>query len=74
MKTTSTTAKALERRIAEHRREVARLRERYGDPEEALSAYVRDHFDRDALASALDEQLGRPGVWWEDEVDDERGG
>jgi hypothetical protein len=67
MMTTPVATSALERRIAEHRQEVTRLRERFGDPAESLSAFVREHIDRDALTAALDEQLKRPGVWLDDE-------
>ena len=48
--------------IGEHRAEVARLRAEVGDPEEALSAFVREHFDQDALAFAYDAMLRYPGA------------
>ena len=59
--------------IEEHRAEVARLRAEFGDPEEALSAFVREHFDPDALALAYDAMLRHPGAWPDDEVEIERG-
>jgi hypothetical protein len=34
----------LEERIKEHKKEVARLREIYGDPKEALDQWAREHF------------------------------
>ena len=74
MASTVGTTTALERRIAEHRLEVARLRERFGDPAESLSAFVRAHFDRDAVDAALDDQLSRPGGWLDDEREDEGDG
>lgn len=47
----------MRRRIGELRAEASRLRAELGEPEEALSAFVRAHFDRDALAAALQDEL-----------------
>jgi hypothetical protein len=47
----------IRRRIGELRAEAPRLRAELGEPEEALSAFVRAHFDRDALAAALQDEL-----------------
>lgn len=64
----------LDRRLAEHREEVARLREQLGDPEEALSAFIREHFDRDALEQAVRATFDEMGAWCDDDDDDELGG
>jgi hypothetical protein len=47
----------LQRRIAEHRAEVARLSAELGEPEKALTTVIREHFARDALAAALREDV-----------------
>ena len=65
---------ALQRRIAEHRAEVARLRAELGDPEEALSAFVREHLDRDALAAALLDEVEHADVLIDNEFDRVLGG
>ena len=59
--------------IEEHRAEVARLRAEFGDPEEALSAFVREHFDPDALVLAYESMLRYPGTWTDDEDEIESG-
>ena len=61
---------AVQRRIAELRAEAARLRAELGDPEEALSTFVREHFDREALAAALRDELEHVTATLDDE--DER--
>lgn len=43
--TTQTQAERREQRIKEHKEEVARLREEFGDPAEALDRFVRATFD-----------------------------
>lgn len=42
----------LDELIKAHKIEVARLREIYGDPDEALSNFVREHFSLEALLDA----------------------
>jgi hypothetical protein len=64
---------ALAELIEEHQAAVARLRAEVGDPEEALSAFVREHFDQTALALAYDAMLRYPGAWADDEDEIERG-
>jgi hypothetical protein len=68
---TKTAAAGLAPAVAElieaHRANVPRLRAEFGDPEEALSAFVREHFDRDALMAAYEAMLHCPGAWAEDE-------
>ncbi len=56
----------LERRIEEHKAEVARLRAEIGDPREALSAFVRAHFTLEAFLP--DDQDDRPpgSSFWHD--------
>lgn len=59
----------LQQRIEEHKAEVARLREELGDPQEALSAFVREHFSLEAL---LPDDPSRPvetSLWLDDEID-----
>lgn len=51
--TKQTISPHLQRILDEHRKEAARLREKLGDPDEALSAFVREHFDREALEEAI---------------------
>jgi predicted nucleic acid-binding Zn-ribbon protein len=62
-------AERLEERIRAHKEEVARLRERIGDPEEALSRFVTEHFEVQALVP--DERSGqaRGTALWDDEDD-----
>lgn len=58
----------LERRRAEHQAEVVRLRARFGDPEEALSSFIRNTFSYEALlATYLDEMEGEEG-WLDNDV------
>lgn len=55
----------LDRDIAENRRNVAAFRERYGDPDEALSAFVRETFDHEALLAewlAWRAERGKPDL------------
>ena len=54
---------ALARRLREHREEVARLRARYGDPGEALTAFMREHFSEQALARTYREQEAERSAW-----------
>lgn len=61
----------LDRHIEENRAEVARFRAEHGDPAEALRAFIRETFDREAVIEAYEEYLneghGTP------EPDDNRG-
>jgi hypothetical protein len=66
-------APAVAELIAAHRANLPRLRAELGDPDEALSAFVREHFDRDALAAAYEAMLRYPGAWAEDEDEIEGG-
>lgn len=50
-----------------HREEAARLREQYGDPEDAVSSFIRTHFDREALEEALRASLEGEALWDDDE-------
>lgn len=59
----------LQRILDEHRKEAARLRKKFGDPEEALSAFVREHFDPEALAEAARE-ADKGASFWNDDNDD----
>lgn len=52
--------------------EAQRLQEKYGDPEEALSSFIREHFDREALEEALIASLEGEGLWNDDEEPDGR--
>lgn len=54
-----------------HREEADRLRDRYGDPEEAVSSLIREHFDRDALEEALRSSLESRNLWNDDELDEQ---
>lgn len=66
-KTKPTISPHLRRILDEHRREAARLREKWGDPEEALSAFVREHFDPEALAEVMRESEGGASFWHDDD-------
>ena len=68
-----TPAQALDRHIREHREEAARLREQYGDPDAALSAFVRANFTWEALSESYQEVRDHPGLSMEGAVprDDE---
>ena len=55
----------LQRVLDWHRAEAARLREELGDPMEAMSAFVREHFDRESL----EESLREGGSFWVDDDD-----
>jgi hypothetical protein len=59
----------MRRRIGELRAEASRLRAELGEPDEALSAFVRAHFDRDALAAALRDEFDHVTEPVEDEHD-----
>lgn len=59
----------LERRIKEHKAEVARLRAELGDPQEAFSAFVRSHFTLEALLSDDPSSTNARTTWWDDEDD-----
>ena len=63
----STLTPALQRRILEHKEEMARLREEFGDPEEALRAFMREAFDPQALQETYEEYLRNPFAWLEGE-------
>lgn len=65
---------ALERTLAWHAQEAKRLRQAYGDPSEALTAFVLEHYDQEALAEAFDDLINRGNPWddWDDDVIDER--
>jgi hypothetical protein len=60
---------ALQCRIAEHRLEVARLREELGDPEEALRRWVEKNFTPEALNQTFAEMF-RDGQWRRVDDDD----
>ena len=47
----------MDRHIEEHRAEVARFRAERGDPAEALDAFIRATFNREALIEAYEEYL-----------------
>jgi hypothetical protein len=59
----------LERHIAEHHREVARLRAEFGDPDNAWRRFVRETFDRDALIATYEEYAADPAGWLDQDPD-----
>ncbi len=69
--TPSDPSERLERRIEEHRAEVARLRAELGDPREALSAFVRSHFDLEAFLPDDPSRTDARITWWDDETGDQ---
>jgi hypothetical protein len=58
----ATQAEQLAEAIKLHKEEVARLREEIGDPLEALSAFVREHFSLECLLPD-----GERAIWEEDD-------
>jgi hypothetical protein len=63
----------LERRIEEHKAEVARLRAELGDPREALFAFVRSHFTfEDFLPEDGETHQGASSFWHDDADQDDR--
>ncbi len=55
----------LDRDIAENRRKAAAFREHYGDPDEAVAAFVRETFDQEALMAewlAWRAERGKPDL------------
>jgi len=62
-------AARIERLIAEHKVEVERLRQQFGDPQEALSRFVTDRFEVQALVPD-DRPAGHEDrAIWEDDDD-----
>ena len=49
-KTEMTQVERVAEQIKQHKEEVARLREELGDPMEALSTFVREHFSYEAFS------------------------
>ncbi len=49
------------------RKEAERLREIYGDPEETVSAFIREHFTREALEEVFQEMVQGASVWNDDD-------
>jgi len=47
----------LDRHIEENRVEAARFRAEHGDPAEALSSFIRETFNREAVIEAYEEYL-----------------
>lgn len=62
-----TPASVLAEVLVRHRQEMVRLRAELGDPDEALSAFVREHFDQTALAEVARELREGGSFWTEDE-------
>ncbi|HET8524323.1 MAG TPA: hypothetical protein VFL82_13895 [Thermomicrobiales bacterium] len=50
-------SEALKKLLERHQAEAERLRQEMGDPEEALSAFVRAHFDIDILEDIFNEMI-----------------
>lgn len=68
---TPAVSERMERRIAEHKAEVARLRAELGDPREALSAFVRSHFSLEAFLPDDPSRTDARTTWQDDEADDQ---
>lgn len=68
--TPSTHNERLEQRIKEHREEVARLRQQFGDPGEAWSKFIRERFDFPALIPAQPHIGDSKTFWWEEDDSD----
>ncbi len=67
----STQAVRMEELIRAHREEVARLRLKFGDPEEALSTFIRERFDLEALIPDDQSVNGDYlSAWEDDDCDD----
>lgn len=63
----STISPELQKVLDWHREEAARLREKLGDPEEAMSAFVREHFDQKALEQVAREMRNGASFWNDDD-------
>jgi len=63
----------LEQRLREHKEEVARLREEFGDPAEALAQFMRERFDIEALLPD-DWSPDDPRAPWEMMMEDDDSG
>ena len=55
--------------IEAHRADIPRLRAEFGDPAEALDAFIRETFDRDALIRTYEEYMAGESLWEESAVD-----
>ncbi len=66
---TLTQAARLEQRIKKHKVEVARLRKQLNDPAEALSAFVVNRFELQALVPDDHPVRSVDGTTWEEDDD-----
>ncbi len=64
-------AEHLERRIQELDQEVERIWEEFGDPAEALGAYLRERFGWEAIRETYEEWLWHEDSFLFDDYDDE---
>jgi hypothetical protein len=64
----------LQQRLREHKKEVERLREEYGNPQEALGRLLREFLDADAFAPMRPSTNGQFEVTIDEEDDDELSG
>ncbi|MDQ3693001.1 MAG: hypothetical protein M3464_05165 [Chloroflexota bacterium] len=62
-----------EQRLREHKEEVARLREEFGDPAEALAQFMRERFNIEALLPD-DWSPDDPRALWELVMEDDDSG
>jgi hypothetical protein len=60
---------SLERALAAHREEAARLREELGDPAEALASFVREHYDQEALEQVARDMREGASFWHDDDAE-----
>lgn len=68
--TTSPALAALrEQRLREHKEEVARLREEFGDPAEALDKFMLERFTIEALLPDDWSSGSGPRAFWEEDDD-----
>jgi hypothetical protein len=63
----NTPSPTLQRRIALHRAEVARMRAERGDPAAALARFMRDTFSEEALAETYADYVRAGHAWMDPE-------
>lgn len=67
---TSTLSPKLEQRIKEHKLEVARLREEFGDPAASIAKFMRERFTIEAILPEDWTPENASWVAWDDDSDD----
>lgn len=64
-----TQAERVAQMLKEHKEEVARLREKFGDPAAALDRFILEHFELEDLLPEVRSAPGRYRAIWEEDDD-----